>query len=72
MDIYLVVLEDRHIDVQIEAYTNRDVAITRAQEIEEDYDLDGVDQYPYLGAEYNKNLSCESDIVYVLKRELKA
>lgn len=72
MTVWLVILEDRHTDVQVEVYGTRADAIERAIAIVDDYDFqpEEPDVLPD-GWEFNATLSCEGDAVRVEKVEVQ-
>ena len=69
MEIYVVLIEDRHCDVTVELYANRDVALGRAMDIALDraYTSDDIRVAEVKGWEYYVEYSCESDSVRVEK-----
>lgn len=65
-EVYLVILEDRHTDVQVEVYQRVEDALERFNKIVKDYgytpdEPDG----PMTGWLANATLSCEGDCVRV-------
>lgn len=73
-EVYLVILEDRHTDVEVRVFADRQDAIDHAEQIVEDYDYD--DDKPALGNPpdgwlFHAVLSCEGDSVRVEKAEVK-
>lgn len=75
--IYVVMIEDRHVDVEVELFISKERAIERAREIfnEEDRYSDGKDEKlsPSMiedGWVYFAIYSCESDSVRVMERKL--
>jgi hypothetical protein len=67
MKVYLVVLEDRHTDVQIEVFAEQPAALARAAEIVAEYDhtpdeddLEEASEWPYF-----RRVSVEGDCVTV-------
>jgi hypothetical protein len=72
MKVYLVIIEDRHIDVQVEVYATAEAALERAREV--------VDEYGFMpeGPEgllpnwlFNATLSVEGDCVRVEEAEVR-
>lgn len=75
--IYVVMIEDRHVDVEVELFVNKERAIERAKEIfnEEDRYSNGKEEKlsPTMvedGWVYFAIYSCESDSIRVLERKL--
>ena len=73
MKLYLAGIEDRHADPDVQAFTNRDMAIAHAREWAQtkalrpdDYEEMHLPQYYEFYASY----SPESDRVWVVEREL--
>jgi hypothetical protein len=73
MTVYLVILEDRHIDVRVEVFAKKVAAIARAEEIAEDY-------YYYESEEkesanpkwlFQARLSGEGDFIHVESAEVQ-
>ena len=73
MDVYVVILEDRHLDVDVELFTSRDKAIERAKVLVIEYNRHPEDIKDVIidGWEYCCQYSCEGDFVRVIKRGLK-
>ena len=72
MKIYCVIIEDRHFEVEIEAWADKDAAITRARSLakkycrfEEDYEERQLANWVFYAA-----YSCESDFVRVVECEV--
>lgn len=72
MIVYIVVVEDRHIDTAIFPYSS----LERALEEYESY-IDGLDQYDPadVGADMNYYIrhfqyNCEGDCIYIIKKEI--
>lgn len=65
--IYIVVLEDRHIDAQLEAFTDRAKAIARARELAGSYldPRDLLEENTDPTWEVHLTYSCEGDRVWV-------
>ena len=73
MEIYLVITEDRHCDVDVEPFYNSDKAVTRAREIAqesttrtEDYQESSMDDWLFYAT-----YSCEGDSVHVVSVEMQ-
>lgn len=66
MTVYLVILEDRHADVQVWVYSDKGDALEHAEEIVEEYghEPDEPDE-PVEGWLFNATLSGEGDYVRV-------
>ena len=63
-EIYIVILEDRHTDVQVFAYTNYDGAKKKADSIVKDYDYTDEEDFDYTYTDtflFAAPLSCEGD-----------
>ncbi len=73
MTVYLVILEDRHTDVQVEVFMRQEAAMKRAREIVEEYDFgDGGSDLPTSSEWlFGASLSHEGDYVHVEKAEVK-
>ena len=72
IDIFVVVIKDRHSDTGVEAWTERDAAIARAKALATEYAGNGgpVEERPIQGWEYYACYSCENDSVRVVKVKL--
>lgn len=69
-DIYIVILEDRHVDVQVFAYTVLGVAMNKAKEIITEYDFHEHEGFEYKYTDtflFAAPLSCEGDHLSVNK-----
>ena len=71
MTVYLVILEDRHVDVQIEVYADKQAALRRAAEIVAKYGYKDDDPFLPAGWLFNAILSREDDRVCVRATDLK-
>lgn len=74
MTIYLVVLEDRHSDVQIQCFAALVPAITRAKEITEHYrqqDNEPEETTEETGWHYSAVLTGEGDYIHVEEADLQ-
>lgn len=72
MKVYLVILEDRHTDPQVEVFLSPETAIERAEEIVEEYDYEP--EEPETDARqwlFQATLSCEGDHVHVIEAEVQ-
>lgn len=70
--MYLVVIEDRHCDVDVEPFEDKEKAISRAKFLAKKYcryDED-FEENQYDGYLYYANYSCESDSVSVIERSV--
>ncbi len=67
MSVFIVFLEDRHINVHVEAYTGQGAAMKRAKDIVSDYNpARSVEQFDLpKGHLFFKRLNEEGDCVYV-------
>ena len=71
MQIYIVILEDRHCDVFAKPFVNKEKAISEARKMAEDGARDEpVDEQDIDGWEYYAVFSCEGDCVRVVEEEL--
>ena len=77
MTVYIVMIEDRHTDVEVEVYSDETRAIARGKELAQEYAGAGNEE-EYLTTEmvksgwlYNATYSCEGDSVSVQRKELK-
>jgi hypothetical protein len=75
--LYVVIIEDRHSDVEVELYSDEIKAVERAKEICQEYSNGPEDINEYLtddmkeeGWIYNATYSCESDGVSVIKKKI--
>jgi hypothetical protein len=68
-DVFVVVVEDRHADVEVEVWTDRDAAIARARALAEEYcrHQDDLEEEPIKGWEFYVRYSCEDDSIRVVK-----
>ena len=73
MKVYVVVLEDRHIDIQVEVFKDRGEAIAEAKRQAKDGCRYGEDykEHNYDGWEFHADFSCEGDCVFVKEVELR-
>jgi hypothetical protein len=78
MTVYLVIIEDRHIDVEVEVWADGTKAIQRGKEIALEYAGDPKNVKEYLtpsmiksGWLYNATYSCEDDCVRVQKTVIR-
>ncbi len=69
MIVYVLVLEDRHIDVDVELFKKETEAVERAKEISTDY-LHPREEICD-GTIFHIRLNCEGDCVSVMTRELE-
>ena len=67
MEIYIVVVEDRHSNVGVIPFYNREAAIDRAREIAKGYCsfLEDYEENNYGGFIFHATYSCEGDSVSV-------
>jgi hypothetical protein len=66
MNVYLVILEDRHTDVQVEVFVTKGAAVGRAKQIVEEYDYTPTEpDKPVEGWPFHATLSGEGDRVCV-------
>lgn len=70
--VYVIIIEDRHSDVEVEVWSDRGLAIDRARELakkycrhEEDYEEQEIDGWEFMAV-----YSCESDCCRVIKSEV--
>lgn len=77
-DIYLVIVNDRHADIEVTPFTMKDTAIAFAEEQAEanaldhdDWDRELTDGMIADGWVWYCNYSCEGDDVAVVRRELR-
>lgn len=68
MNIYTLVLQDRHIDVVIKLFTDADTAINHAKEIAKQYP--SYEEVPSDCLIFNASLSCEGDRIWIELCEL--
>ncbi len=72
MNVYLVILEDRHTDVQVEVFATKDAALARASQIVEEYEYTPPDpDRPVEGWPFHATLSGEGDRVRVEKAKVQ-
>lgn len=80
MTIYLVIIEDRHVDVEIKPFRDKLVAIDCAKQVRDGYFADRrvrgyepPEQYPIngKGCHFKARLSDEGDYVSVIEVELR-
>ena len=64
--VYIVVIEDRHTDVRVEAFATREAAVRRARAVQVAYGFDDPDGWPYYA-----RLSNEGDCVRVQAVEVQ-
>lgn len=73
MEIYVVILEDRHYDTDVELFTSLDLAIARAKEIAKEhagyYHTEPVEEKAGYWLYYSR-FSSEGDNVHVIMRRL--
>jgi hypothetical protein len=72
MKVYLVILEDRHTDVEVQVYATAAAALRRTIQIMEQYDYtpdEPDEEIP--GWMYHATLSCEGDCVRVEEAEVR-
>lgn len=72
MEIYILIIEDRHADVITDPFLDRDVAIHIARKIGKRFARDPEDycEDPEPADEFRAVFSCEGDCVRVVKKEL--
>jgi hypothetical protein len=76
MEIYCVILEDKHYDVDVKVFSDHDKAIKYAEELARYYGDDEFDAQPITKSMLNDGYvfyvtySCEGDSVTVIKRVL--
>jgi len=71
MNLFLVILEDRHTDVHVEAYSTKEAAIERFKEIVADYDFTPEEpDKPIDGWLAHATLSRDGDYIRVEEIEL--
>lgn len=71
MKIYIVVCDDRHSDLDLQAFTDKDKAISEARKMAKEYSNEGdYEEHDYDGFLFYANYSCEGDKVYVMWTEL--
>lgn len=69
-DVFVVIIEDRHSDVGVEVWTDRDSAIERAKALAKEYagyNDCSPEQKTVPGWEYYTCYSCEGDCVRVVR-----
>lgn len=71
MTVWIVILEDRHDDVQVEAFITPNAAIDRAQAIVTQYGYTDPDQPPLGDWLFSAVISREGDAVSVRRVEVK-
>ena len=78
MNVYVVIIEDRHADVDAEVFEDDNIAVKRAKALAKDYCRFPEDYEERLndamikdGWLFHAQYSCEGDHVKVLARELK-
>lgn len=72
MKVYLVITQDRHVDVDVEVYDNKDVAIKRGKELAKKYCRNTKDYEESKVADwlFYAIYSCEGDYVSVHEKDL--
>jgi hypothetical protein len=70
--VFVVLIEDRHADVDVEVYTDRDKAIARGRELAKEYCRyeDDYEENTNPAWLFNATYSCEGDNITVYEREL--
>lgn len=76
MKVYLVIIEDRHHDIEVHVYATAEAALDRAREAVEEYGYEPEDPGdasfdPASGWLFNACLSIEGDCVHVEEAEVK-
>ena len=73
MEVYVLIIADRHVDTDVEVYKNVVKAIKRARAIAEKYarNPDDIEEKTYEGWLYYAGYSCEGDHVRVLAKQLQ-
>lgn len=73
MDIYVIIINDRHTDIEAMTYADKEEAINKARELAKKYCRHPEDykEHSYDGYLFFVSYSCESDYVAVLKTDLK-
>lgn len=71
MTVYLVILEDRHTDVQAEVFADREGALKRAAEIVDEYGYDTDQDTSGTDWLFDAALSGEGDYVRVEEAEVQ-
>ena len=72
MELYALIIEDRHCDVTVDIFTNRDVAIRSAKARAKEYCRFSEDykEHTIAGWEFCAAYSCDGNRVRVVKTEL--
>jgi hypothetical protein len=72
MQVFLVIIEDRHTDVQVEVFAAEASAISRAKAIVAEYDYEPEEPDEAIdGWLFNATLSCEDDCLRVQAADMK-
>jgi hypothetical protein len=73
MKIYNILINDRHADIELMPYKNKDKAIAKARQLARKYCVFKEDYEEYIPNGnwiFNAKYSCESDFVAVIEDEL--
>lgn len=72
MDIYVVMVNDRHAEPEAYLFTNKKEAMEFAKATAESYchDVEDLKEIKISGWEYYIEYSCEADCIWVIKKEL--
>jgi hypothetical protein len=70
--VYLVILEDRHVDVQVEVYATAEAALDRAHDVVDEYGFTPEEPDAEIpGWLFHATLSVEGDCVRVEEAEVR-
>jgi hypothetical protein len=74
MIVYIILIQDRHADVDAEVWSDKDKAIERARKLASDYCSHKEDYEESQIADwvFHATYSCEGDCVTVLQKELRS
>lgn len=71
MKVYLVIIEDRHADVEVRPFYDADKAVAKARELAKEYDRFGdYEESQIADWLFYASYSCEGDCVRVVEAEI--
>lgn len=72
MKVYVLIVEDRHSDTDVQVFASADLAVARAKAVAAKYarSPEDIEERQIAGWIYFANYSCESDSVRVVEREV--